>query len=1041
MKRWKIAVVSMAVAGMMVAGWSRVVADTSKPAADAKPAPGAKPTQPKDAKPKETKEQIPHAQKTPPGPALSPEDAIAKMELPPGFKVECVAAEPLVVNPTSFTWDDRGRIWLTESIEYPRRSPGKGQDRVKILEDTDGDGKMDKATIFKDGLNIPCGVVHGNGGVYVTNAPDIRFLEDTNGDDIADKETVILTGFGRADTHELPNTLTWGPDGWLYGMNGVFNPSTVKDPASEKVYSFTCAIWRYHPRTKKFELFAEGTSNPWGLDFNRAGEWFLTCCVIDHLFHMTQSGYYHRQGGAYPPNVQMAKLKSIATQRHQAAAYAGLCIYDADAYPEEYRGRLFMGNLHGSALNQDVLSRNGSTYRQSTVKAPGGKNDPSPLSDGMGSLDFLQANDAWFMPVAQKVGPDGCIYLMDWYDRYHCYQDANRDPGGLDRLKGRIYRITYNDTPRQGPIELSALESGQLVDLLAHPNIWWRTKAQRLLNERHNLKDSALLPRLQSMALDENLPNNAHMHALWLLVSQAMPSAGLQAIDDSFLLKVLDHKNEDVRAWGVRAVGQAGVASPVVTEKLKAMAANDASPSVRVQVPIAGGRLTEGDPLPVVLASLRNAANGQDPLIPTITYMNLRPLAEKRGQAILDGLAQIDGVEKAFGETTVKWVKQAIATSGRGADAVVAEVVKSLKSSPEAKKAGQALATLVDGLSNLPIEDRAKAVKPDVRQLVLKYVGDGEPAARIPATTIALWWTDAKAIESARQIVADPGAPIEARLSLARTLGESRAAGNVPAFASLASDNNVPIRLRQVAIDAMGATGGDGQVLALYDKLPAEMKPAAINTLTRTLGGAGVLLGAIESKKIPLTDLTSNHARSIQALGNSKVAERLEAVWGTIKNERDPERVKVVEKMKKVVDSGKGNPADGWKVFDARCAQCHMIYGKGGNLGPDLTGVGRDDTTAILSNVLDPNLVIGKPYYVNVARLKDGDVVSGLLAEESESQIVLKDQTRTINIPRSNLEKLTVQEISFMPEGLEQQMTEQEFRDLVAFLLTREPPK
>src|SRR5829696_7489674 len=249
-------------------------------------------------------------------------------------------------------------------------------------------------------------------------------------------------------------------------MNGVFNPAKVKDPATGKVYDFTCAVWRYHPQTKKFELFAEGTSNPWGLDYNRQGDWFLSCCVIDHMFHMTQSGYYLRQGGPYPPNT--IHLPSITTQNHQKAAYAGLCIYDADAYPKEYLGKLLMGNLHGSAINTDVLTRNGSTYVQ--------KNEP----------DFLSANDAWFMPVSQKIGPDGCIYIMDWYDRYHCYQDANRDSPGLDRGKGRIYRISYNDTPRAEPFDLTKASNDELLALLGHENVWWRRSAQRLLNERFN---------------------------------------------------------------------------------------------------------------------------------------------------------------------------------------------------------------------------------------------------------------------------------------------------------------------------------------------------------------------------------------------------------------------------------------------------------------------------------------------------------------------------------------------------------------------------
>src|SRR5215217_7877992 len=179
---------------------------------------------------------IPHAQSKPPGPALSPQEAMAKMQLPPGFKVECIAAEPDVVNPTSMTFDARGRIWITESLEYPRREPGPGRDRVKVLEDADNDGKYEKVTIFKDGLNIPCGVVHGNGGVYVTNSPDILFLQDTDGDDKADKQEVILTGFGRDDTHELPNSLTWGPDGWLYGLNGVFNYSHIRYPKTSPHY-------------------------------------------------------------------------------------------------------------------------------------------------------------------------------------------------------------------------------------------------------------------------------------------------------------------------------------------------------------------------------------------------------------------------------------------------------------------------------------------------------------------------------------------------------------------------------------------------------------------------------------------------------------------------------------------------------------------------------------------------------------------------------------------------------------------------------------
>lgn len=205
---------------------------------------------------------IPRRQSKPPGPPLSPKEAMDKMDVPPGFEVELVVSEPDLVNPVAMTFDEQGRVWVTESLEYPRSSPGKGRDRVKVLEDTDGDGKMDKTTIFAEGLNIPSGIAVGFGGVWVANAPDILFFQDTDGDLKADTKEVIVTGFGRTDTHELPNSLTWGPDGWLYGLNGVFNHSHVKYPpgsphAKDKPegFKFTCAIFRINPRTREFNVF------------------------------------------------------------------------------------------------------------------------------------------------------------------------------------------------------------------------------------------------------------------------------------------------------------------------------------------------------------------------------------------------------------------------------------------------------------------------------------------------------------------------------------------------------------------------------------------------------------------------------------------------------------------------------------------------------------------------------------------------------------------------------------------------------------------
>ncbi len=556
---------------------------------------------------------IPHHQDRPPGPALSPQEAIRQMQVPEGFKVELVASEPELVNPVAMTFDEKGRIWVTESLEYPRKQPGPGRDRIKVLEDTDGDGQADKFTIFAEGLNIPSGIAVGHGGVWVANAPEILFYPDKDGDAKPDGEAqVIVTGFGRSDTHELPNSFTWGPDGYLYGLNGVFNHSHVKYAKENPNYEaehpgsqFTCALWRIHPKTRTFEIFCEGTSNPWGVAIDGEGSFFISACVIDHLWHLTETGYYHRQGGPYPPFTW--KIDSIVKHKHQKAAYCGIHYFDSDAYPEQYRHKLYMGNIHGGCINVDKLRREGSTYFAT------------------GEPDFLTANDAWFMPVSQETGPDGCLYILDWYDRYHCYQDANRDPNGIDRLKGRLYRVRYQDSPRAVGFDLSKETDQQLIERLNANNDFIRHTAQRLLSERNNPQT---LGTLDSLALDGANPRRQRLHALWALLGTGYHDLG-------FHLSLLKDKDSTFRAWGLRSIGNLHVANEGALETIRAMS-KDPSPDVKLQLVIAAGKIEELDPLPILVEVL--ATCGDDKLIPHIVWQNLHPLLETRSE---DFLAEI----------------------------------------------------------------------------------------------------------------------------------------------------------------------------------------------------------------------------------------------------------------------------------------------------------------------------------------------------------------------------------------------------------------
>lgn len=552
------------------------------------------------AMPQEGTIPIPRAQDKPPGPALSPEEALKRFKVPEGFSVELVASEPDVVNPVAMTIDEKGRFWVTESFEYPRREAGPGRDRVKTLEDTDGDGKVDKVTVFAEGLNIPSGIAVGHGGVWVANAPDILFMQDTDGDGKADTKEVVVTGFGRDDTHELPNSLTWGPDGWLYGLNGVFNASRIEYRG--KKYEFTCALFRIHPKTRDFEVFCEGTSNPWGVAFDGEGSAFVSACVIDHLWHLAESAYYQRQGGPYPPFTW--HMNSIVKHKHQKAAYCGITYFDSDAYPAEHREKLYMGNIHGNCINVDKIERSGSTYAASTEN------------------DFMSTEDAWFMPVVQKTGPDGCLYVLDWYDRYHCYQDANADPKGIDRGHGRLYRIRYKDSPYAKPFDMAKDSDEELLGKLGSPNVYVRDIAQRLLTERANPEIAA---KLQAIALDESASKKARMHALFTVISSGK-------LDVGFHEQLLNHSDSVLRSWGVRAAGNQHDVDAKLRNKIVSMASDPAA-DVKLQVAIASCKLTSVDALPVLVQVVANA--GDDSLLPHVVWQNLHPLLATQDRQFL----------------------------------------------------------------------------------------------------------------------------------------------------------------------------------------------------------------------------------------------------------------------------------------------------------------------------------------------------------------------------------------------------------------------
>ena len=953
---------------------------------------------------------IPHAQDRPPGPALSPEEAVRKMTVPPGFSVEIVASEPDIVNPVAMTFDERGRVWITESLEYPRKSAGPGRDRIKILEDTDGDGKADKFTVFADGLNIPSGIAVGAGGVWVANAPDILFLQDTDGDGKADTREVIVTGFGRYDTHELPNSLTWGPDGYLYGWNGVFNPAKIDYRG--KRFEFTCAVFRINPRTRDFEVFCEGTSNPWGITWDKNGEAFASACVIDHLWHLTETGYYHRQGGAYPPFTW--RLESIVDHQHQKAAYCGINYFDSEAYPEKYRERLFMGNIHGSGINLDRLEPQGATYRGKTES------------------DFLSANDSWFMPVVQKTGPDGSLYILDWYDRYHCYQDANRDPSGIDRLKGRLYRVRYKETARAPKFDLALETDAQLVERLASPNLYFREIAQQVLRERDN---PATRPRLMALVLDPSAARKTRLHALWTLV-------GTGRLDLDFHLQILGHDDPTFRAWGVRAAGNFRRVDALIREKVVGLT-SDPRPEVRVQVAIACRKIEGIDPLPVLVSLMSNAAG--DPLLTPIVWQNLHPLLDHRGLEFVDLLGRRDqAIPGAIAGLIPRFVERLLGGSPAQPEAAVALFNALLKTPEATEPIRNSLVVMTEKLQGGALPRDRRDILRNLLKATITRVAQGQPLS-LDMAFLAATWGDPNSLKAIRQAIKTTDLAEPTRLQALKSLVEMADGSLLQVVGDTLDDPKAgSTRFRGEMIAALGRLDDPKVADILLDRYPGlepELQPKVVELLTQRATWTRPLLDAIARKAIPAAALNVNQVRKLAVSKDPAIVDRIKSTWGTVRESRNPSREKVIDEMRGALKQAKGDPIAGAQVFRNVCAQCHKIYGEGQEVGPEVTLNGRGSYEQLLSNVFDPSLVIGTAYQATTVATSDGRVLTGLVVEDSPQRLVLKLQGGKVEtLPRAIIEETKISALSLMPEGIEGQLKARELADLFAFLSLDKPP-
>ena len=949
---------------------------------------------------------------------LAPQEAAKAMSGPPGFSVKLLAAEPEVRQPIAMCFDDRGRLWVAECYAYPRKVAAEdARDRILIFEDTDGDHVLDSRKIFKEGLNLVSGLAVGFGGVWVGAAPEFMFIPDADGDDVPDGEpTVLLDGWGAQDTHEMLNAFIWGPDGWLYGCHGVFTHSAVGKPGTPEAdrTRINAGIWRYHPVRHVFEVFSEGTSNPWGVDFNDLGHAFQTACVIPHLYHVIPGARYQRQAGQHFNPYSFDDIKTIARHRHWTGgtwnprgrsegaddsvggghAHAGACIYLGGSWPDRYRGRLFMNNIHGARINEDRLTPAGSGYV------------------GDGEPDFLFANDSWSQFISLQVGPDGQMVLIDWYDRTQCHapQDDKHDRGN-----GRIFKVIYDRAaPAPTKVNLVRESDATLVDLLGHDNDWFVRHARRLLQERAAAgRLAAETPRLLEAKLAAATTVPKRLRVIW-----AMHVTG--QLSPAHVERLLDDADPAVRGWVIQLAVERRDASPPLLERLQRLAADDPSPVVRLAICSALQRLPLEDRWPIAAALVAHAEDVDDHNLPLMNWYAIEPLVP------VDPVRAVALAAASRIPTVSRFIVRRAASEEQCYEPLVAQ----LSASDSATRKWM----LEEIVAALAARGRMPA-PPAWEQGYERLRADPDDAVRRLADLAAVRFGDPRVVPQLRSLVANPDADRGQRLEALQALVSSRDEGLPPVLQRLVDDPTI----QKQAIDGLAAVPSDGTPAALvtaYEGLPADCRQAAIATLTSRPAWTLALLDAVAANAVPRGDLSAFTVGRLAQSADPKVLARLNEVWGTIRV-TPADRKADFERWRTALNPAAMKQADlshGRATFAKTCGACHQLHGQGGQIGPNLTGSNRADLEYLLANLLDPSAIVGRDYQTTIVVTDDGRSIAGIVVKETPTSVTLQTPTEQVTVPLDDIETRVLSQQSLMPENQLAQLAPTAARDLVAYL-------
>lgn len=970
-------------------------------------------------------------------------ESIKHMVVPKGLKVELFAADPLIYRPICMNWDEKGRLWIAETVDYPNelKKKGEGRDRIVIVEDTNNDGLADKTTVFADKLSIPTSFAFANGGIVVLQAPDTLFLKDTNGDGVADERKVLFTGWNTNDTHAGPSNLVYGFDNWLYGIVGYAGfDGTV---GGEK-HSFKQGFFRMKPDGSKIEFLRNVNNNAWGVGFSEDGSLFGSTANGNASNHLPIPNRYYEKVRGWSSKVLdtiadsqdifpiTERVRQVDHHGHFTAA-AGHALYTARTYPKEYWNQVaFVTEPTGHLVSHFRLEPKGATYAAKNIGS------------------FLASDDEWTSPIMAEVGPDGNVWVIDWYN--YIIQHNPTPPGFKtgkgnayetplrDKTHGRVVRVVHPEGKPSPAPKLDVNDPKTLVAALSHDNLLWRRHAQRLLVEKKSPEVvRSLIDLIDDWSVDDLGLNVGAIHALWTLHGMGYFDKASGRELDPAIRKGLSHPSAAIRRTAMTVAPRDRVSDAVGNYLTNRDGRDLKDPKARLTAWLALAEAPSGSADDLLLLLIESLKAGEaDPWVLDAATC----AAAAHDRSFLKVLGDRSWEPKGSYPWAVVVERVANHYARGGPVDTVGEVIRTAPHLP-----GPLSQSLLAGLAKGWPADTAPTLTPETQKAIAAYAL-ANPESLSSLINLNRSWKIASLDEQFTaaagkflERVRDEKAGDQERVEAAQVLVELRRKD--PAvfkeFAELLTPRTSPVVARGL-LDALGKSeivGLGKEIVGLTPALTPAVRPAAIRVLLNKPEWTRSLLDGLDSGALTGDILSLDQKQSLMNHPTKSLAARARATLSKAGGLPSPDRQKVVDELMPLTKET-GDAALGKAVFVQHCAKCHRHGVEGAKIGPDLTGMAVHPKAHLLVEIMDPNKSVEGNFRQYVVTTKAGRVLTGLLASESKTAIELIDsEAKTQTLQRDDIDELTSTPKSLMPEGFEKQLKDKDLVNLLTFLTQR----